>query len=159
MTTELLSTLRLKLNGSEQEAQIDERMLLVEALRECFGQTGPKVGCGTGDCGACTVELDGVPTKSCLRLAVACDQCEVVTIEGLAADGALSDLQRIFWEEDAFQCGYCLSGMLFAARDLLARNPKPTGDEVRAAISGNLCRCTGYQNIVSAVLAVSDQRA
>ena len=140
----------LRLNGRERTATIDRRMLLVEALRERFDTTGPKIGCATGDCGACTVALDGEITKSCLKLAAAVDGAEVITIEGLA-DAELSPLQRAFWDEHAFQCGFCLSGMLFAAHDLLSRNPNPTDEEIRWAVSGSLCRCTGYENIVAAV--------
>jgi aerobic-type carbon monoxide dehydrogenase small subunit (CoxS/CutS family) len=143
--------LTLTLNGTERTADVDPRMLLVEALRESFGVTGPKVGCATGDCGACTVSADGAIVKSCLTLAAAAQGAHVTTIEGLGADGALTDLQQAFWDEYAFQCGFCLSGMLFAAQDLLDRNPHPTDAEIRTAISGNLCRCTGYDNIVSAV--------
>jgi carbon-monoxide dehydrogenase small subunit len=143
--------LRIELNGSRREAPIDGRMLLVEALREAFGATGPKIGCATGDCGACTVRMDGEVVKSCLRLAVACDGAEIRTIEGLADGGELSPLQQAFWDEHGFQCGYCLSGMLFAAEELLEREPSPTDAQIREAISANLCRCTGYDPIVRAV--------
>jgi carbon-monoxide dehydrogenase small subunit len=146
-----MKRLTLTVNGIERTAEIDARQLLVEALREGFGLLGPKIGCATGDCGACTVSVNGRITKSCLRLAVAEEHSEVVTIEGLADGDELSPLQQAFWDEHGFQCGFCLSGMLFAARDLLARNQQPTDDEIRAAISGNLCRCTGYQHIVAAI--------
>jgi aerobic-type carbon monoxide dehydrogenase small subunit (CoxS/CutS family) len=146
----------LTLNGEPRTAEVDPRMLLVDALRDAFGATGPKVGCETGDCGACTVRLDGAITKSCLRLAVACDGAEVTTLEGMAgADGELTELQQAFWDENAFQCGFCLSGMLFAAEDLLERIPSPTDEEIRSAISGNLCRCTGYGAIVAAIRSVA----
>jgi aerobic-type carbon monoxide dehydrogenase small subunit (CoxS/CutS family) len=146
----------LTLNGEPRTADVDPRMLLVDALRDAFGATGPKVGCETGDCGACTVRLDGAITKSCLRLAVACDGADVTTLEGIAgADGELTDLQQAFWDENAFQCGFCLSGMLFAAEDLLERIPSPTDEEIRSAISGNLCRCTGYGAIVAAIRSVA----
>lgn len=125
-------------------------MLLVEALRESFGALGPKVGCATGDCGACTVTLDGRITKACLELAVACEGAEVRTIEGLADGSSLSPVQQAFWDAHAFQCGFCLSGMLFAVEDLLARYPDPSEAAIRSAIGGNLCRCTGYENIVRA---------
>jgi carbon-monoxide dehydrogenase small subunit len=151
-------TLTLKLNGAAREAEVDARMLLVEALRDCFGVCGPKIGCGTGDCGACTVSLDGKPVKSCLQLAIAVHGSEIVTIEGLARDHALTPLQEAFWEAGAFQCGFCLSGMLFAAEELLAREGDPSAADVRSALGGNLCRCTGYQAIVNAVLAVSQAR-
>ncbi len=143
--------LTLTLNGVARTAEIDPRLLLVESLRESFGLTGPKIGCLTGDCGACTVRMDGAIVKSCLTLAIAADGAEIVTIEGFAEGGDLNEIQRAFWDEYAFQCGYCLSGMLFAAQDLLARNPDPTDPEIRAAIDGNLCRCTGYENVVTAV--------
>ncbi|MGH2872288.1 MAG: (2Fe-2S)-binding protein [Solirubrobacteraceae bacterium] len=147
--------LSLTIDGEARSEEIDPRMLLVDALRDGFGATGPKVGCLTGDCGACTVTLDGELAKSCLRLAVACDGTEVRTLEGLAAGGELTALQRSFWDHNAFQCGFCLSGMLFAAQDLLARSPRPSEDEIRDAISGNLCRCTGYAAIVAAIRAVA----
>ena len=143
--------LTLTLNGVPRTAEIDPRLLLVEALREPFGLTGPKIGCLTGDCGACTVRLDGAIVKSCLVLAVAVDGAEIVTIEGFAEGNDLNEIQQAFWNEYAFQCGYCLSGILFAAEDLLERNSDPTDDEIRTAIDGNLCRCTGYENVVTAV--------
>ena len=143
--------LRLELNGTQRCEQIDPRMLLVEALRDGFRTTGPKIGCLTGDCGACTVRLDGRVVKSCLRLAVACDGAQVRTLEGLDDEGELTALQQAFWDEHAFQCGYCLSGMLFAAEELLGRMPAPSDAEIREALSANLCRCTGYDPIVRAV--------
>jgi carbon-monoxide dehydrogenase small subunit len=143
--------LSIQLNGSVRTATVDHRMLLIEALRDRFGVTGAKVGCGTGDCGACTVTVDGAVTKSCLELAVAAQGTSVTTLEGLAGNGRLTPLQEAFWDEYAFQCGFCLSGMLFSAQDLLSRTPDPTDEEIRLALSGNLCRCTGYDTIVSAV--------
>jgi aerobic-type carbon monoxide dehydrogenase small subunit (CoxS/CutS family) len=146
--------LSMTINGESRSAPIDIRMLLVDALRDAFGVTGPKVGCLSGDCGACTVSLDGRIIKSCLRLAASADGSEVRTLEGLATDGELNALQQAFWDHNGFQCGYCLSGMLFAAEDLLARIPNPSEAEIRSAISGNLCRCTGYDAIVAAVRSV-----
>jgi aerobic-type carbon monoxide dehydrogenase small subunit (CoxS/CutS family) len=146
--------LSMTINGESRSAPIDIRMLLVDALRDAFGVTGPKVGCLSGDCGACTVSLDGRIIKSCLRLAASADGAEVRTLEGLATDGELNALQQAFWDHNGFQCGYCLSGMLFAAEDLLARIPNPSEAEIRSAISGNLCRCTGYDAIVAAVRSV-----
>ena len=145
----------LTLNGERRSAEVDPRMLLVEALRDAFGARGPKIGCLTGDCGACTVRVDGRIVKSCLQMAVAHDGAEVQTLEGLAEDGALSELQEAFWDAHAFQCGYCLSGMLFAAGDLLERTPSPSDEQIREAISGNLCRCTGYDPIVAAIRSVA----
>jgi aerobic-type carbon monoxide dehydrogenase small subunit (CoxS/CutS family) len=148
--------LTIELNGGVRTATVDRRMLLVEALRDRFGVTGPKVGCGTGDCGACTVTVDGAVTKSCLELAVAAEGTSVTTLEGLATNGELAPLQQAFWDEYAFQCGFCLSGMLFSAQDLLSHTPAPTDEEIRLALSGNLCRCTGYDTIVSAVRLAAD---
>jgi aerobic-type carbon monoxide dehydrogenase small subunit (CoxS/CutS family) len=148
--------MRLTLNGEARSAEVDPRMLLVDALRDAFGATGPKVGCLTGDCGACTVRMDGAITKSCLRLAPACDGAEVTTLEGIAGSGGdLTPLQQAFWDMYAFQCGFCLSGMLFAAEDLLERISSPSDEEIRSAISGNLCRCTGYATIVAAIRSVA----
>ncbi len=147
--------LRLTMNGEERTADVDPRALLIEAVRDGFGLTGSHIGCLTGDCGACTMEVDGKIVKSCLELAVSADGAEVVTIEGLAEDGQLTPLQEAFWNEYGFQCGYCLPGMLFAGRDLLARNPAPTEQEIRSAINGNLCRCTGYHRIVKAIAAAA----
>jgi aerobic-type carbon monoxide dehydrogenase small subunit (CoxS/CutS family) len=147
--------LTLTLNGEQRRREVDPRMVLVEALRESFGALGPKTGCLTGDCGACTVRVDGTIVKSCLVLAVAADGAQVQTLEGLAAEGELTPLQRAFWDHHAFQCGFCLSGMLFAAEDLLERIASPTDDEIREALSANLCRCTGYDTIVAAVRSVA----
>jgi aerobic-type carbon monoxide dehydrogenase small subunit (CoxS/CutS family) len=143
--------LTLTVNGAQRTAAVDPRSLLLDALRDDFGTTGPKSGCLTGDCGACTVRVDGVIAKSCLRLAVAEEGAAVQTLEGMATEGRLTPLQQAFWDRNAFQCGYCLSGMLFAAEDLLARNAAPTEAQIREAISGNLCRCTGYDAIVDAI--------
>ncbi len=151
----MTAELTLTINGALRTAEIDPRMLLVDALRDAFGLTGPKIGCLTGDCGACTVRLDGLIVKSCLRLAIATNGAQVTTLEGIAAGGKLTPLQEAFWDHHAFQCGFCLSGMLFAAEDLLTRAPHPDEDEIRDAISGNLCRCTGYDAIVAAIKAAS----
>ncbi|HEX3803512.1 MAG TPA: (2Fe-2S)-binding protein [Solirubrobacteraceae bacterium] len=147
--------LTMTINGAERTAEVDVRMLLVDALRDVLGVTGPKIGCLSGDCGACTISLNGQIVKSCMRLAVSVDGADIRTLEGLAEDGQLSALQQAFWDNLSFQCGYCLSGMLFAAEDLLNRDQSPSEAEIRSAISGNLCRCTGYQAIVDAIKSVS----
>jgi aerobic carbon-monoxide dehydrogenase small subunit len=147
--------LQLTVNGVRRSAEVDPRSLLIEAIRDGFGLTGSHTGCLTGDCGACTMELEGRIVKSCLELAVSAQGANVVTIEGLAENGQLTPLQEAFWNEYAFQCGYCLPGMLFAARDLLASNSSPNEHEIRYAINGNLCRCTGYHRIVKAIQAVA----
>jgi carbon-monoxide dehydrogenase small subunit len=156
VSTGQLLQLRLTLNGEERTANVDVRTLLVHAVRDAFGLTGTHAGCLTGDCGACTVMLDGRMIKSCLVLAASADDSRIETIEGFGA-GGLDVIQQSFWDTYAFQCGFCLPGMLFAARDLLARTPDPDEREIRAAIDGNLCRCTGYQNIVAAVQSAAAQ--
>ncbi|MCW3007936.1 MAG: carbon monoxide dehydrogenase small chain [Solirubrobacterales bacterium] len=159
MSTETTIRVELTLDGVARTAEVPSGALLVEALREDFGTTGPKLGCATGDCGACTVRRDGEIVKSCLELAAGAQGCEIVTIEGLADGDELSPVQQAFWDEQAFQCGFCLSGMVFAAEDLLRSNPRPTDDEIRWAISGNLCRCTGYEAIVEAVRTAARRMA
>ncbi|HLY49286.1 MAG TPA: (2Fe-2S)-binding protein [Solirubrobacteraceae bacterium] len=145
-------TVRLHVNGIEHQLEVEPRLLLVHALRDHLGLTGTHVGCDTSNCGACTVHLDGRAVKSCTVLAVQADGAEVTTIEGLAADGELHPLQEAFWNDHGLQCGYCTPGMIMAAAGLLADNPNPTEAEVRRGLEGNLCRCTGYHNIVKAVL-------
>ena len=144
-------TLNVTINGEARSVEVDPRRLLVEAIREELDLPGTHIGCLTGDCGACTVEVDGQIIKSCLRLAVSAEGAEITTIEGLSEDGELSSLQQAFWDEYGFQCGYCLPGMLFAAKDLLEQNASPNEDEIRHAINGNLCRCTGYDTIVKSI--------
>jgi len=144
-------------NGTRHELEVEPRQLLVYLLREQLGLTGTNVGCDTSSCGACTVLLDGESVKSCTLLAVQADGCEVTTIEGLAKDGALHPLQRAFHEHHALQCGYCTPGMIMAAVSFLRENPGPSEAEVREALEGNLCRCTGYHNIVRAVLAAAEE--
>jgi carbon-monoxide dehydrogenase small subunit len=143
-------------NGERREAEVEPRQLLVYYLREQLGLTGTNVGCDTSSCGACTVFLDGESVKSCTVLAVQADGCEVTTIEGLASDGELHPMQRAFHEQHALQCGFCTPGMVMAAVSLLQENPSPTEDEVRMGLEGNLCRCTGYHNIVKAVLEAAE---
>ena len=138
-------------NGTPRELDVEPRRLLVQALREDLDLTGTHVGCDTSQCGACTVHVDGQAIKSCTMLAVQADGSEVLTIEGLASGDNLHPLQAAFWEKHGLQCGFCTPGMIMTAVDLLARNPDPTDDEIRHAIEGNFCRCTGYQNIVAAI--------
>ena len=143
-------------NGERREAEVEPRQLLVYFLREQLGLTGTNVGCDTSSCGACTVLLDGESVKSCTLLAVQADGHDVTTIEGLADGGALHPVQQAFHEQHALQCGYCTSGMVMAVVSFLQENPSPTEEEVRLGLEGNLCRCTGYHNIVKAVLAAAD---
>ena len=139
------------INGAKQTKDVEPTQLLVELLRDTLGLTGTHVGCDTSQCGACTVLVDGRATKSCTILAVQTDGAEVVTVEGLAKNGELHPVQRAFASEHALQCGFCTPGLLITAVEFLARNPTPTDSEIRHAIEGNLCRCTGYHNIVNAV--------
>ena len=141
----------LSVNGEAREADVPSATLLVELLREHLGLTGTKVGCGHGECGACTVLLDGEPVKSCLVFAAQCEGRDVTTIEGLAEDGRLDRIQEAFVEAGAVQCGFCTPGMIIATAALLAENESPTRAEIEEAVSGNLCRCTGYVKIVDAV--------
>jgi len=143
---------RLTVNGETQEVEVETRLLLVHLLRDTLGLTGTHVGCDTTNCGACTVHLDGEAVKSCTVLAVQADGAEVKTIEGMADGDKLHPLQEAFWNDHGLQCGYCTPGMIMAAADLLQRNPDPTEEDVRHGLEGNLCRCTGYHNIVKAVL-------
>jgi aerobic carbon-monoxide dehydrogenase small subunit len=141
----------LRVNGQAYEVAVENRTRLLDALRDLVGVTGPKEGCGTGDCGACTVLLDGKPVTSCLVLAVSAQGKEIITVEGLAKDGVLHPVQRAFVERGGLQCGFCTPGMLLSTKALLDENPRPTCDEIRVALAGNLCRCTGYEAIVEAV--------
>ena len=145
-------SVRLRVNGSDHELEVEPRLLLVHALRDYLGLTGTHVGCDTSNCGACTIHLDGQAVKSCTVLAVQADGAAVTTIEGLASEGELHPLQEAFWNDHGLQCGYCTPGMIMAAAALLQENPNPTEAEVRHALEGNLCRCTGYHNIVRAIL-------
>jgi len=146
-------------DGIRYDDDVEPRMLLVHYLRERLGKTGTVVGCDTSNCGACTVHLDGRSVKSCSVLAVQADAGEVTTIEGLSPDGELHPMQRAFHENHALQCGFCTPGMIMQAVDLLNDHPDPSDAEVREGIEGNLCRCTGYQNIVKAIQAAARQRA
>jgi aerobic carbon-monoxide dehydrogenase small subunit len=141
----------VSVNGARQEHEVEPRLLLVHFLRETVGLTGTNVGCDTSQCGACTVLMDGRAVKSCTVLAVQADGSEVTTIEGLASDGKLHPLQQAFWDKHGLQCGFCTPGMILTALDLLRQNPSPSEAEIRRGLEGNLCRCTGYQNIVASV--------
>ncbi len=147
----LTRTLTVSVNGTGRSAEVENRLLLVHFLRETLGLTGTHVGCDTTSCGACTVLLDGVPVKSCTVLAVGVEGREITTVEGLAGAGGLSPVQEGFHQEHGLQCGFCTPGMMLASTALLAENPDPSEEEIRWALSGNICRCTGYQNIVKAV--------
>ena len=150
--------LALTVNGQRTELDVEPRQLLVYALREQLGLTGTNVGCDTSTCGACTVLLDGESVKSCTVLAVQAEGHEVTTVEGLGQNGELHPLQQAFREHHALQCGYCTPGMIMAAVSLLADHPDPSEEEIRSGLEGNLCRCTGYHNIVEAVQAVAAGR-
>jgi aerobic carbon-monoxide dehydrogenase small subunit len=141
----------LSVNGRSLRHEVEPRLLLVHFLRDLAGLTGTKVGCDTSQCGACTVLLDGRAVKSCTCLAVQADGCEVTTIEGLAPDGKLTALQEAFWNTHGLQCGFCTPGMIFAAHEILRTTPAPTPEQIRHGLEGNLCRCTGYHNIVRAI--------
>ena len=149
--------IKVSVNGVAYEHEVEPRLLLVHYLREGLNLTGTMVGCNTSNCGACTVHLDGHSVKSCNVLAVQADGGEVATIEGLAQDGELHPMQKAFHENHALQCGYCTPGMIMQSIDLLNDNPDPTEQEIREGLEGNLCRCTGYQNIVRAVLSAASE--
>ncbi|MDH6455055.1 MULTISPECIES: (2Fe-2S)-binding protein [unclassified Streptomyces] len=151
-----MTRISVKVDGTVYQDEVEPRLLLIHYLRDRLGLTGTPIGCDTSNCGACTVDLDGASVKSCSVLAVQADGSEVTTVQGLARDGEWTALQHAFHERHALQCGYCTPGMLMAARDLLRDNARPTPDEVRHALEGNLCRCTGYQNIVRAVLDAAE---
>ena len=150
-----MRSVSLTVNGVSHELELEPRELLVYVLRERLGLTGTVVGCDTSSCGACTVLLDGESVKSCTVLGVQADDRAITTIEALAVDGVLNELQQSFHEHHALQCGYCTSGMILAATSLLSENPSPTTDEIKHALEGNICRCTGYQNIIDAIEAVA----
>jgi carbon-monoxide dehydrogenase small subunit len=150
-----VAQVEIKVNGKSRKADVDPRLLLVHFLRDNLNLTGTNVGCDTSQCGACTVMLDGKAVKACTVLAVQASGSEVTTIEGLAQDGKLHPVQQAFWDNHGLQCGYCTSGMIMASVELLRQNPKPTEADVRHGLEGNVCRCTGYHNIVKSVLAAA----
>lgn len=152
-----LARITVKVNGVTYTHEIPARMLLVHYIRDVLGLTGTHVGCDTSNCGACTVILNGKAVKSCTIFAFMADGGEIVTIEGISGDGKLHPLQEAFWDNHALQCGFCTPGMIMTLYDFLSRNPKPTEEEVRRAIEGNLCRCTGYVNIVKAALQAAER--
>ena len=143
---------RVNVNGSDHSVDVEPRLLLVHLLREHLGLTGTHVGCDTSNCGACTIHMNGEAVKSCTVLAVQADGAELTTIEGLGTEDNLHPMQEAFWNNHGLQCGYCTPGMIMSATALLERNPNPTEEEVRHGLEGNLCRCTGYHNIVKSVL-------
>ena len=150
-------TVRLRVNGIDYERVVEPRLLLSDFLRENIGLTGTHVGCEHGICGCCTIMVDGATVRACLMFAVQADGAEVTTVEGLAEGAKMHPLQEAFWEHHGLQCGFCTPGMLFSCLELLKDNPTPTDQEIREGISGTLCRCTGYQQIVEAVKATSQR--
>ena len=147
--------IRVTVNGTAHDSDVEPRTLLVHYVRDVLGLTGTNIGCDTSSCGACTVHVNGESVKSCTMLAAQADGCEVTTIEGLAKDGQMHPMQQAFMENHGLQCGYCTPGMVMAAIGILDENPSPTEEEVRIGLEGNLCRCTGYHNIVQSVLAAA----
>lgn len=152
-----MARLLMTVNGVKYDDEVEPRLLLVDYLREVQGLTGTNVGCDTSQCGACTVLLDGVAVKSCTVLALQANGAQVTTIEGLKENGMYHPLQQAFWDNHGLQCGFCTSGMIMTALDFLNRNPNPTDEEIRHGIEGNICRCTGYQNIVKSIQAAAAQ--
>jgi carbon-monoxide dehydrogenase small subunit len=154
-----MARIELTVDGVRYRDEVEPRLLLVHYLRERLGKVGTPIGCDTSNCGACTVHVDGVSVKSCTMLAVQADGTQITTIEGLAQDGQLHPVQQAFHDNHALQCGFCTPGMIMASVDLLNHNPSPSDEEIRHGLEGNLCRCTGYQNIVRAVRQASGQQA
>ena len=150
-------TIQVTVNGTMHASEVEPRLLLVHYLREKLGLTGTNIGCDTSQCGSCTILLDGLAVKSCTVLAVQVDGCSITTIEGLAQDGHLHPMQNGFWEKHGLQCGFCTPGMIMSGVGLLQENPHPSEDEIRHALEGNICRCTGYQNIVAAIQYAATQ--
>ena len=148
--------IKVTVNNRVHEVEVEPRLLLVGLLREELGLTGTKIGCDTSQCGACVVRMNGATVKSCTCLAVQADGAEITTIEGLAQNGDLHPVQEAFWNNHGLQCGFCTAGMIMTVTELLERNPKPSAQEVRDGLQGNICRCTGYRNIVKAALAAAE---
>ena len=153
-----MTRVSMTVNGVEREADVEPRTLLVHFIREHLGLTGTHIGCDTSQCGACTIIMDGKSVKSCTVLAVQAEGADIMTIEGLAKDGQLHPIQEGFWEEHGLQCGFCTPGMIMSAANLLSDTPKPTETQIREGISGNFCRCTGYQHIVNAIQFAAAKR-
>ena len=151
--------IRMTINGVSHSHEVEPRLLLVHYLREVVGLTGTHIGCDTSQCGACNITMNGMAVKSCTLLAVQADGAELTTIEGLAKNGQLHPVQEGFWEKHGLQCGYCTPGMIMTAVQILQRTPKPTEDQIRHQLEGNLCRCTGYHNIVKAIQYAADKMA
>jgi carbon-monoxide dehydrogenase small subunit len=151
--------IQVKVNGTTHSSEVEPRLLLVHYLRDVLNLTGTHVGCDTSQCGACTIMVNGRSTKACNLFAVQADGADILTIEGLAKDGKLHPIQEGFWEKHGLQCGFCTPGMILSAYDLLQRNPNPSEAEIRHGIDGNLCRCTGYHNIVKSIMAGSKAMA
>jgi len=154
-----MASIEVTVDGVRYRDEVEPRMLLVHYLRERLGKVGTPIGCDTSNCGACTVHVDGVSVKSCSMLAVQADGAQITTIEGLAQDGQLHPVQQAFHDNHALQCGFCTPGMIMASVDLLNDNPSPSDEEIRHGLEGNLCRCTGYQNIVRAVRQAAEKSA
>jgi carbon-monoxide dehydrogenase small subunit len=154
-----MTRIEVTVDGVRYHDEVEPRLLLVHYLRERLGKVGTPIGCDTSNCGACTVHVDGVSVKSCSMLAVQADGTQITTIEGLAQDGQLHPVQQAFHDNHALQCGFCTPGMIMASVDLLNHNPSPSDEEIRHGLEGNLCRCTGYQNIVRAVRQAADKGA
>ena len=152
-----LKTIDVEINGTSYKRAVEPRLLLVHFIRDVAGLTGTHVGCDTSNCGACTVVVDGKSIKSCTMLAVQADGTHIETIEGLAKDGSLHPIQQAFWDNHGLQCGFCTPGMIMQAYWMLKENPNPTEDEIKLGLAGNLCRCTGYQNIITSVKAAAKQ--
>jgi aerobic carbon-monoxide dehydrogenase small subunit len=156
-TSEMRQAVRVQVNGVAHGYEVEPRLLLVHFLREVLNLTGTHIGCDTGQCGACTVLVNGQAVKSCMMLAVQADGTQITTVEGLAQGGKYHPIQQGFWEKHGLQCGFCTPGMMMAATCLLQDNPHPTDEQIREQLEGNLCRCTGYQNIVAAVRSAAEQ--
>jgi carbon-monoxide dehydrogenase small subunit len=153
----MIERISVTVNGTTYERDVEPRTLLVHFLRDTLGLTGTNIGCETSLCGACTIMMDGQSVKSCTQLALQADGSSITTIEGLAQNGTLHPIQEGFWERHGLQCGYCTPGMIMAAYDLLQNNPKPSEEEIRHSLEGNICRCTGYHNIVKAIQYAADK--